>query len=133
MFDFSFIRLLIEFIGALFIGGYAGGAFVVLLRYKDRERARLLVIEGALLGLSIKLAATLLKTIELHTWEQILMFTAILALRTLLKRVFLWEQTRLEAGNLQEKPSIGEQARHGIANLGEEIKGWINLMRRKAA
>ncbi len=93
--DFTFLRLLIEFTGALFIAGYALAAMMALARTRDLVQARLLLISGVLLGLDIKLAATLLRTIELHTWEQILTFASILALRTLLKRVFVWERSRL--------------------------------------
>ncbi|HEY4036334.1 MAG TPA: DUF1622 domain-containing protein [Ktedonobacteraceae bacterium] len=50
---------------------------------------------GVVTGLSFKLAGTLLKTIQLHTWQQILMFVAIFTLRTVLKRVFTWERERL--------------------------------------
>lgn len=58
--------------------------------------ARLLIAEGVLTALNFKVAATLLKTLELHTWPQIGMFAAIFALRTLLKRFFIWERDRLE-------------------------------------
>lgn len=57
---------------------------------------RLLVIQGSLWGLSLKTAASLLKTIEIRSWEQIAAFTAILALRTLVKRVMTWEESRLQ-------------------------------------
>lgn len=60
-------------------------------------RARLLVAEGVIASLGYKMAATLLKTIELQTWRAILMFTAILALRTVIKRVLVWEEDRLRA------------------------------------
>jgi hypothetical protein len=46
-------------------------------------------------GLGIMTAATLLRTIGLRTWHQILMFTLILFLRILLKRLFVWEKQRL--------------------------------------
>jgi uncharacterized membrane protein len=87
--------VVIEFIGALIIVGYVVAALVSLFRTRNIVQARLLVAEGAITGLSFKLAGTLLKTIELHTWEQILLFVAIFALRTILKRLFTWEQSRL--------------------------------------
>lgn len=95
LFNYTLWASLIEFIGALLIVGYIVAALVVLVRSGDITRARLLVIDGAISGLSFKLAGTLLKTIELQTWQQILMFLAIFALRTILKRVFTWERTRL--------------------------------------
>lgn len=62
-------------------------------------RARLLVADGVIAALGYKTAATLLKTIELQTWNAILVFTATLALRTLVKRVLVWEEGRLRAGD----------------------------------
>ncbi len=86
---------IIEFIGALLISGYVLAALVMLLRTKNMVAARLLVADGAIAGLNFKLAGTLLKTIELHTWQQILMFVAIFVLRIVLKRLFTWERERL--------------------------------------
>lgn len=87
---------LIEFAGALLIAGYCLAGLAELIRSRDVVSARLLVIQGSLWGLSLKTAATLLKTIEIHTWNQIAAFAAILALRTLVKRVMTWEETRLQ-------------------------------------
>ena len=87
---------IIEFIGALLIVGYIVAAIISLLHSGNIVRARLLVADGVITGLSFKLAGTLLKTIELHTWQQILIFVAIFTLRTVLKRLFTWERTRLQ-------------------------------------
>jgi uncharacterized membrane protein len=95
LFNYTLWASLIEFAGALLIVGYILVALVTLIRSGDIVKARLLVADGAVTGLSFKLAGTLLKTIELQTWQQILMFVAIFALRTILKRVFTWERTRL--------------------------------------
>ncbi len=97
MLDFTIWIGLIEFVGALFIIGYVIVALITLLRSHSIVQARLLVADGAITGLSFKLAGTLLKTIELHTLQQILMFVAIFALRTILKRLFTWERTRLQS------------------------------------
>ncbi len=94
--DFSIWIAIIEFVGALIIVGYILVAIVSLFRHKNIARARLIVADGVITGLSFKLAGTLLKTIELHTWQQILMFLAILVLRIVLKRLFTWEQERLQ-------------------------------------
>ena len=95
LFNYTLWASLIEFAGALLIVGYILVALVTLIRSGDIVKVRLLVADGAVTGLSFKLAGTLLKTIELQTWQQILMFVAIFALRTILKRVFTWERTRL--------------------------------------
>ncbi len=93
---FSLLATIIEFIGALLICAYMLTARVVLVRTSTIITARLLVADGAIIGLSFKLAGTLVKTIELHTWQQILMFVAIFALRIILKRLFTWERTHLQ-------------------------------------
>jgi hypothetical protein len=99
---------LIEMLGALVITRYVLQALLVLLRSSDVIEARLLIAEGAIVGLSLKLAGTLLKTILLHSWTQIGMFVAILALRTLLKQLFSWER----AGLLKSRPgTLGNPAR----------------------
>ena len=87
----------IELVGALLIAGYAAAALAGLPVHRSIERARLLVIEGALAGLGFKLAATLLKTVQLASWRQIGAFAAILALRTLLKQLLNWEGRRIAA------------------------------------
>jgi uncharacterized membrane protein len=84
--------LLIDLVAAMVVAGYVAVAMVKLARGGGVDEARLIVAEGAVLGLSFKVAATLLKTLELHTWNQILMFAAILAMRTILKQLFLWER-----------------------------------------
>ena len=95
IFDFALWAAIIEFIGALFIVGYLLAALILLLQRRDIRRARLLVTDGIIYALSFKVAGTLLKTISLHTWQQFWMFAAILALRTVLKQVFMWERTEL--------------------------------------
>jgi uncharacterized membrane protein len=84
--------LLIDLVAAVVIAGYVAAAMVKLARGCGVDEARLFVAEGAVLGLSFKVAATLLKTLEIHTWDQILMFAAIFVMRTVLKQLFLWER-----------------------------------------
>jgi Protein of unknown function (DUF1622) len=96
IFDFTLWAFIIEFAGGLLIVGYIVAAIVTLLRGGGITHARLLAADGAITGLSFKLAGTLLKTIELHTWQQILMFVAIFVLRYALKRLFTWERTQLQ-------------------------------------
>ena len=103
LWNFHTWAILIEFGGALIICGYVIKALFELLQGHSLIQARLLVAEGAIVGLSFKLAGTLLKTIELHSWSQILLFCTVLALRTLLKGLFSWEKTRLEVLANSEK------------------------------
>jgi uncharacterized membrane protein len=87
--------LLIDLFSALLVAAYAVAALNALLRGGGISRARLLVAEGAVLGLSVKVAAALLKTLEIRSWDQILMFAAIFALRTVLKQLFVWEKAHV--------------------------------------
>jgi uncharacterized membrane protein len=102
--DLTLWAALIEFVGALLIVAYLLAALFALFHTKDVQLARLQGATGIVTGLSFKLAGTLLKTIQLHTWQQILMFVAIFTLRIVLKRVFTWEQRRLQH-NLPESAS----------------------------
>ncbi len=97
IFHFAAWIMVIELIGTCVIVGHVFWALRSLLRDpQNLKHAQFIVADGALLGLSFKLAGTLLKTIELHTWKQILIFSTILLLRTLLKRVFSWGKKRFE-------------------------------------
>jgi uncharacterized membrane protein len=108
--NFSLWIVVIEFIGALLIVAHILVAIISLLRGKSIAEARLLAADGAIMGLSFKLAGTLLKTIELHTWQQILLFVAIFALRTVLKRIFTWERVRLQHTLSQQELQVSTQA-----------------------
>jgi uncharacterized membrane protein len=96
LFNYLLWASIIEFIGALLIIGYILAALYALLRGRRIISAQQLVADGALAGLNFKLAGTLLKAIVVHSWQQILMFAAIFALRTILKRLFMWEKGRLQ-------------------------------------
>ena len=93
--DFSWLGLALQLGGALVITGFVALALVSLVLGRGVSRARLLVAEGVIGGLGVMTAATLLRTIGLRTSHQILMFTLILSLRILLKKLFVWEKERL--------------------------------------
>ncbi len=93
--DFSWWGLALQLTSAVVITGFVAVALVSLSLGRGVIRARLLVAEGVIGGLGVMTAATLLRTIGLRTWHQILMFTLILSLRILLKRLFIWEKQRL--------------------------------------
>lgn len=95
------IALLVELVGSLYLLGYVAAALLALLRGPPEQRldhARLLIADGVIASLSFKVAATLLKILEVQTWNQIGLFAATLALRTLLKRFFTWERRQLTRG-----------------------------------
>lgn len=85
----------IELLGNLVIAFYVLRALKALCQRASPEEARLLVAEGAVNGLSFKLAATLLKTLMVHSWLQIQMLAIIVSLRILLKSLFTHQKARL--------------------------------------
>jgi hypothetical protein len=93
--DFSWWGLALQLMSAVVITGFIAAGMVSLGLGRGVLRARLLVAEGVIGGLGLMTAATLLRTIGLRTWRQILMFTLVLSLRILLKRLFAWEKQRL--------------------------------------
>ena len=90
----------IEFGGGLFAvaGCVRGIAALVAGRgsHAGLVRARLVVADGIIAALGFKTAATLLKTIELQTWNAILAFAVIFTLRTVVKQFLVWEVQRLQ-------------------------------------
>lgn len=82
----------LQLASAVAITGFVAVALVSLGLGRGVIRAKLLVAEGVIGGLGVMTAATLVRTIGLRTWRQILMFTLILFLRILLKKLFVWEK-----------------------------------------
>lgn len=87
--------LALQLAGAIAITGFAGAAPVSFGLGCGVLRAKLPVAEGVIGGLGIMTAATLLRTIGIRTWHQILMFTLILSLRIFLKKLFVRKKRRL--------------------------------------
>jgi hypothetical protein len=86
---------IVEFGGTLVVAGYATVALLGLISGRaSTEATKRLVAQGALSGLSWKLSATLLKTIELQSLDQIGAAFAILGLRHLIKFALDVEQKR---------------------------------------
>jgi hypothetical protein len=92
----------IDIAGAAVIVGYCATGFIAAMRSGSPAEAHVLVAEGAILGLSMKTVASLLKVMELQTWDQILMFVLMFTLRAVLKRVFEQEK-RLAPGEGPQK------------------------------
>ena len=93
--DLSWWGLALQLASAVIITGFVVVALVSLSLGGGVLRARRLVAEGVIGGLGVMTAASLLRTIGLRTWHQILMFTLILFLRILLKKLFAWEKQLL--------------------------------------
>lgn len=88
---------IIEFGGTLVIAGYAAVALLGLVSGRTTlDETKLLVAQGALSGLSWKLSATLLKTIELQSLDQIGAAFAILGLRHVISFALDRERKRAE-------------------------------------
>ncbi|MFL6660299.1 MAG: DUF1622 domain-containing protein [Massilia sp.] len=83
------LALLIEFGGALVIAFHVAHAAWLALLQRQASLAAAVAGHGLVAGLDFKLAATLLKTLTLVSWNQIAMFAAILALRTLVKKTLV--------------------------------------------
>lgn len=94
------LRLAVELVTNLVLFGYVLAALLALLRGGGMPRARLLVVDGILFALNFKVVATLLRTMEITTWNQIGLFAAVFVLRTLLKRVVTWERGEVRAGRV---------------------------------
>ena len=93
------IALVIEAAGSLLLLSYVVVAVTALLRQHGLERSRILLADGAILALSFKTSASLLKTIELGTWRQIGAFAAIFAVRAVLKHAFAADKAALLRGS----------------------------------
>lgn len=104
------LRLCVELLTNLVLAGYVAAALLSLLRGADLHRARLQVADGILLALNLKVVATLLRTLELTSWNQIGLFAAVFVLRTALKRVAGWERRQLlmeeDAGSQSERRTV---------------------------
>lgn len=92
----------IEFGGALILAAYcvrAAGAAWSARGATTWEhgplRARQLIATGAIMSLNFKLAATLLKTLFVMSWNQLGILAFVIALRTILKWTFAREQGAL--------------------------------------
>ena len=99
----SALALPIQLLAGLVIAIHLTAALVAAAWTGSIPRARLTAADGILAGLGLITAATLVKTIELRTWKQIALFTAVLTLRILLKRLFAWERNRI----LARQPDLG--------------------------
>ena len=90
---------LIELLAACVIAYHVVWALAAIVRRHGSDVARIRIAQGVLTALGFSVAGTLLKTIALQTWPQIRLFTFVFVLRTLLKRVFLWEEQTIKARN----------------------------------
>ena len=112
------LAVVIEFGGGLLvIHGCLRGLVRLVVGRGRRDaivEARLVVADGIVAALGFKTAATLLKTIELRSWDAILMFCVVLALRTLIKQALQREERQLRAHLITTSSIMPLQARHKV-------------------
>ncbi|QLE46856.1 DUF1622 domain-containing protein [Nostoc sp. C057] len=95
LFNFSVWAVIIQFLGSLAIAAYVFAAILSLIFRCNVYQARIIVAEGVVTSLNFMVAATLLKTINLRTWRQIIVFSLILLIRIFLKKLFVWEKMQI--------------------------------------
>ncbi len=91
----AFGGTVIELLAAIIIALHVAIAISRILTARGSDEARLIIARGVLAALSFSVAGTLLKTIALQSWPEIRTFAFVLLFRTLLKRVFQWEQSKI--------------------------------------
>ncbi len=84
-----------EVCAALTIAFHALWAIWRILQKAGIDQAKFILAEGVLTALSFSTAGTLLKALALQSWPQIGMFAFVFSLRTVLKKVFAYEQQRV--------------------------------------
>ena len=70
---------------------------LAIVQQRGSDTARLRIAKGVLIALGFSVAGTLPKIIALQTWLQIRLFAFVFVLRTLLQKIFTWEELRIEA------------------------------------
>ncbi len=95
---------LVDVAAALVVCYYVAAALWAILRGLGDDVARLKIAQGVLSALDFSVAGSLLKIIALQTWSQIRLFAFVFLLRTALKRVFAWEELRIQ-NRLPDRPT----------------------------
>ena len=93
--DFASLGLMLQVFGSLILAAFVASAWFSLGIKHNLERGRLLVANGVIACLTVMTAATLLRTISIRTWPQVFSLALTLSLRILLKRLFVWEKSKL--------------------------------------
>lgn len=84
----------LELIGIVVITFGAGYSFYGCLRAaikKSKTEYRLLLLDAMALGLEFKMAAEILKTVLIHTFEELFMLGAVILLRTVITLIIHFE------------------------------------------
>lgn len=95
--DFAPWAKAIQVLAGLILSGYVVAAMAGPALRGEVSRARLRIAEGVVTALGLMLPATILRTLVVRDWEQILGLALLLAMRIVIKRLFMWEKSRLSA------------------------------------
>jgi hypothetical protein len=91
------LALLAQLIGVLVVGCTSILALGELVPRRRATQARVVMSEGIILALSFIASGAFLRILHLRSWNQIAIFSVVLGLRILLKKVFTWEKNRIDA------------------------------------
>ena len=92
---YAFGSALFSYAAAAIVTAYVLRALANLAVGRSVDRARLLLVQGMLAGLSLTAAATLLRLLTARSWHDVAMIAVLLTLRTGLKQALVWEQRRI--------------------------------------
>lgn len=91
---------LFSYAAALTVTGFVLRALAGLLRGRSIDHTRGVLVRGMLAGLSLTVAATLLRLLAARSWQDVAMIAVLLTLRTGLKQVLRWEQRSVGSRSL---------------------------------
>ena len=88
---------LFSYAAALVVTLFVVRSLIDLARGCSIDHVRRLLVRGMLAGLSLTVAATLLRLLMARSWHDVAMIAVLLTLRTGLKQALAWEQRQLGA------------------------------------
>lgn len=91
---------LFSYAAALTVTGFVLRALAGLARGWSADRTRTVLVKGMLAGLSLTVAATLLRLLAARSWQDVAMIAVLLTLRTGLKQALRREQRSVAGGSL---------------------------------
>ncbi len=95
IFEEIVLKAAIAFLNLVVAGIFSRSLFLAMSLLPDLKAAQIEMLGGVLYGFDFILAGTLLKTLIVKDWQQLLMLVAILLLRTMVKTAFAWQNAFL--------------------------------------
>ncbi|HSF19821.1 MAG TPA: DUF1622 domain-containing protein [Vicinamibacteria bacterium] len=96
--------LVLQVVAGQLLVAYLIVAIVGLALKRDLDHARRVVCEGILAALGFMVPATVLRTLVVRNWEEIGALAALLGLRIVLKKFFVWDRSQLISANPVSSP-----------------------------